>query len=66
MVKFICYSQPASDTAEVFTCLAATESMQCTHQSNLSKLELKSKNIDVWKADTDKLLKKINDKVDIA
>ena len=66
MVKFICYSQPASDTAEVLTRLAATESMQRTHQSNLSKLELKSKKIDVWKADTDKLLKKIKDKVDIA
>ena len=66
MVKFICYSQPASDTAEVLTRLASTESMQRTHQSTLSKLDLKSKKIDVWKADTDKLLKKIKDKVDIA
>ena len=40
MVKFICYSQPASDTAEVLTRLASTESMQRTHQSTLSKLDL--------------------------
>jgi hypothetical protein len=58
MIKFICYSQPVSDTAEVLTRLTATESMQHTHQSNLSKLELKSKKIDVWKLGTDKLFKK--------
>ena len=66
MVKFICYSQPASDTADVLNRITATESMQRTHQSNLSKLELKAKKIDTWKADTDKHLKKLKEKTDTA
>jgi hypothetical protein len=66
MVKFICYSQPASDTTEVLGRLNSAESMQRTHQSNISKLELKSKKMDTWKADTDKLLKKLKDKAEIA
>jgi hypothetical protein len=66
MVKFICYSQPASDTSEVLNRLAATESMQRTQQSNISKLDLKAKKVDTWKADTDKLLKKLKEKNDIA
>jgi hypothetical protein len=66
MVKFICYSQPASDTTEVLSRLTATESMQRTHQSNISKLDLKAKKIDTWKAETDKLLKKLKDKAEIS
>jgi hypothetical protein len=66
MVKFICYSQPASDTSEVLSRLAATESMQRTQQSNISKLDLKAKKVDTWKSETEKLLKKLKDKAEIA
>ena len=52
MVKFICYSQ-ASDTAEVLTRINMAESIQRTHQSTLSKLELEleleSKKLDIGK-----------------
>jgi hypothetical protein len=66
MVKFICYSQPASDTTEVLGRLSTVESMQRTQQSNISKLDLKAKKIDTWKSDTEKLLKKLKDKAEIA
>ena len=66
IVKFICYSQPATDTSEVLSRLSSAESMQRTQQSNLSKLDLKAKKVDTWKAETEKLLKKLKDKADIA
>ena len=66
MVKFICYSQPASDTTAVLSRLSAAESMQRTQQSNISKLDLKAKKVDTWKSDTEKLLKKLKDKAEIA
>ena len=66
MVKFICYSQPASDTTAVLSRLSAAESMQRTQQSNISKLDLKAKKVDTWKSDTEKLLKKFKDKAEIA
>jgi hypothetical protein len=66
MVNFICYSQPAIDTTEVLGCLNSVESMQRMHQSNISKLDLKSKKLDTWKAEIEKLLKKLKDKAEIA
>ena len=66
MVKFICYSQLENDTAEVLSRIGALESMQQSHQSAISKLELKAKKMDTWKAETDKLLTKSKQKADMA
>ena len=66
MVKFMCFGLPTSDNTEMQNKLSSVESMQRTNQSNLSKLELKAKKFDTWKADIDKLLKKIKEKVEIA
>jgi hypothetical protein len=61
MVKFICYSQPATDTAEVLSRLSSNESSIRTNQSNISKLETKARKIDVWKVELDKLIKKLKE-----
>lgn len=58
MVKFICYSQPASDTAEVLNRLGNVETLQRGDQSSISKLEAKLKKLETWKTDAEKALKK--------
>ena len=66
MVKFICYSQPATDTAEVLNRLSLTESLVRMNQSNISKLEGKSRKYDIWKLDVDKWIKKLKEKTGLA
>ena len=63
MVKFICYSQPSTDTAEVLSRLTANDALVRINQSNISKLEAKSRKIDLWKLELDKVIKKIKEKV---
>ena len=66
MVKFICYSQPATDTAEVLSRLSSTEVLVRTNQSNISKLEARGRKYDLWKADIDKMIKKLKEKIGLS
>lgn len=61
MVKFVCYSQPANDASELLSRLAGVESLQRADQSNISKIESRLKKVETWKADADKLLKKLKE-----
>ena len=65
MVKFVCYSQPSADASELLTRLNGVESMQRADQSNISKLDSRLKKTEGWKADSDKLLKKLKEKTGI-
>ena len=49
MVKYICYSQPSTDTATVFSCLGNLETLQRGDQSNILKLESKFRNLKLGK-----------------
>ena len=62
MVKFVCYSQPTADTSELLTQLHGLESLQHANQSNISKLESRTKKLESWKTDAEKLLKKLKEK----
>jgi hypothetical protein len=62
MVKFVCYSQPATDTAEVLGRLTNVESLQRGDQSSISRLEGRLKKVETWKQDTEKTVKKLVDK----
>ena len=63
MVKFICYSQPSTDTAEVMGRLGNLETLQRGDQSQISKLETKVKALTSWKTDAEKLLKQLKEKL---
>ena len=66
MVKFICYSQPATDTAEVLSRLTANEVLVRTNQSNISKLEGRGRKYDLWKVEIDKMIKKLKEKIGLS
>lgn len=65
MVKFVCYSQPTADTTELLNRLSGVESLQRADQSNISKLETRLKQIETWKGDSEKLLKKLKEKTGV-
>ena len=65
LVKFVCYSQPASDASTLITRLAAVEALQRSDQSNITKIDGRTKRIETWKMDSDKILKKLKDKAGI-
>ena len=65
MVKFVCYSQPTADSSELLSRISGVESLQRANQSNISKQETRIKRLETWKGETDKLLKKLKEKVDI-
>jgi hypothetical protein len=58
----VCYSQPATDTAEVLGRLSNVESLQRGDQSSISRLEARLKKLETWKSDTDKTVKKLVEK----
>ena len=60
MVKYICYSQPSTDTANVFTRIGNLETLQRGDQSNISKLESRFKKLENWKTDAEKTIKRLN------
>jgi hypothetical protein len=62
MVKFVCYSQPATDMAEVLSRLTGVESLQRGDQSSIARLDARVKKIETWKSETDKIIKKLVDK----
>ena len=65
MVKFVCYSQPTADTSDLLTRLHGVESLQRADQSNISKLESRTKKLESWKSDAEKLLKKLKEKTGV-
>ena len=65
MVKFVCYSQPTADSTELLSRISGVESLQRADQSNISKLETRLKKMESWKGDSDKLLKKLQEKAGI-
>ena len=65
MVKFVCYSQPTSDTSEFSNRISALEALQRADQGNIAKLDNRAKKIESWKSEADKLLKKLKEKVGI-
>lgn len=62
MVKFICYSQPSTDTAEVMTRLGNLETLQRGDQSAIARLDTRVKRVETWKNESDKTIKKLVDK----
>lgn len=62
MVKFICYSQPATDTADIMSRLGNLETLQRGDQSAISRMETRVKRVETWKTDSDKTIKKLVDK----
>ena len=64
-VKFVCYAQPTADSTELISRISGVESLQRADQSNISKMDTKIKKIEAWKTDSDKLLKKLKEKVNI-
>jgi peptidoglycan hydrolase CwlO-like protein len=61
MVKFVCYSQPATSASDLFSQVQAVESVQRSDQSNISKLEAHTKRIETGKSDVDKSIKKLKE-----
>jgi hypothetical protein len=61
MVKFVCYSQPATSASDLFSQVQAVESLQRSDLSNISKLEARTKRIETWKSDVDKSIKKLKE-----
>ena len=59
MVKFVCYSQTASDTTQVLSHTSAVEVLQCEDQSSIFNIELRMKKLSAWKPDADKSQEKI-------
>ena len=66
MVKFVCFSQPATDTADLIHRLAVTENIAKQAQGVGSKLETRTKKLEVANTDINKVLKKLKDKANIA
>ena len=66
MVKFVCYSQPSTDTSELLTRVGAVEMLQRADQGNISKMDSRLKKVESWKGDTDKLMKKLKEKVGLS
>ena len=62
MVKFICYSQPATDTADVLQRISNVESLQRGDQGSISRLEARIKKLEAYKSESDKIIKKLVDK----
>ena len=60
MVKFVCYSQPASDTSRVLEQLEEMSSLTKKTSANVSKHESRIKKIENWKDEATKTLKKVN------
>ena len=61
MVKFICYSQPSHDTADVLARLSAAETLMRTNQSSIAKFDTRLKKLEAHRVETDKLLKKLKE-----
>ena len=66
MVKFVCFSQPATDTADLIQRLAVTENVAKQAQGVGSRLETRTKKLEAANVDINKLLKKLKDKANIA
>ena len=66
MVKFVCYSQPASDASALESRVTAVEALQRSDQSILSKLEPRVKRMETWKAEADKWIKKLKEKTGLS
>ena len=64
MVKFVCYSQPSNDSSELLSRIAGVESLQRADQSNIAKMETRLKRVETWKGDTDKIVKKLKEKIE--
>jgi hypothetical protein len=62
MVKFVCYAQPAQGASALLSRMSATEALQRSDQSNISKLEGRTKKLEAWKSESDKLLAKLKTK----
>ena len=60
MVKFVCYSQPASDTSRVLEQIDELSSLSKKTAATLSKHESRIKKIENWKDEATKTLKKVN------
>ena len=58
-MKIVCYAQPSSDSPELISRILGVESMQRVDQSNISKMDTKLKKLELWKGESDKLLKKL-------
>ena len=65
MVKFVCYTQPSGNTSDLIARLGAVENLQRSDQSNLSKQDSRMKKLENWKAESDKLLKRLKEKAGI-
>ena len=65
MVKFVCYSQPSTDSTELLSRISGLESMQRADQSNISKIETRLKRVETWKGESEKLLKKLKEKTGV-
>ena len=61
MVKFICYSQPSHDTADVLSRLAAAEVLVRSNQSSIAKFDSRLKKLESHRVESDKLLKKLKE-----
>ena len=65
MVKFVCYSQPASDASELLTRVVSVGNLQRSDQSSIAKLDSRIKRVETWKSDAEKSLKKLKEKAGI-
>ena len=65
MVKFICYSQPATDTADVFARLTAGEALQRNNQGLIARMETRLKRLETQRTESDKLIKKLKEHANI-
>jgi hypothetical protein len=60
MVKFVCYSQPASDTSKVINQLSELTEAHKKVASTVSKHESRIKKLENWREEAAKTLKKVN------
>ena len=65
MVKFVCFSQPASDTSDVLNRLHNVESTARQAQGEGVRLGNRLTALEVWKKDTVKSVKKLMDKANL-
>ena len=61
MVKFICYSQPSHDSADLLDRLSTAEALMRTNQGAIAKLDSRLKKLETHRVESDKLLKKLKE-----
>ena len=60
MVKYICYSQPSTDAADILSKITNLSALQKGDQRNIAKMEKRLATLEAWKSEAEKTIKRLN------